>query len=1061
MTQGAEPEHDGRRSPGARGHLRSVLDGTRKYLDPLFNTRAAGVYILLFAASIAVGTFIENDFGTSSAQRVIYRSWWFSLLLTMFCITIAVNVVRFKMVRQKKWALLTFHLAMIVILTGSAVTRYTGFEGMMHIRENGTSNSILSAETYLQFQVRQGDQVYRFDEQVLFSSLGNNDWKGSYLIGNDLIEVAVKEFIPNPVDSMEEAVDGKPTVKIVFGGMSGREEYFVSAGETRRIHDVLFNFRDGPIAEAVNIAYRDSALFIKSDRTMVQRVMATQRVDTLYPQEEYHTLMLRSLYTDGTNSFVFGDFNQSALVHLASKSPKVKNESMTALRMEAKINGASEELLVYGQKGAAGRPVVSHGDHLDLAVAYGAKEKFLPFSLKLYDFIMDRYPGTNSPTSFASEVQLIDDRSSLKEDHRIFMNNVLDHDGYRFFQSSYDQDELGTYLSVNHDFWGTWISYIGYILLTIGMLLSLLSKKSRFQKLGQSIAQMRRSNAAAILVVLLCGTPLLSPAQTVIDQRNASHVVDAGHAERFSRIVVQDHAGRMKPMHTLTREVMRKVYRRESMNELSADQVLLGMFANSTEWTAVPMIKLGEHKRIHDLLGVAGPLAPYKDFFDDQGNYILGDEVRAALALVPADRGVFEKDLMKVDERVNIMNMVFSGMIFKIIPVPGDPNNTWASRRIEGHDHDQVTSPVADKFFATYVDALREAMTTGNYGLPDKLLTELAAYQNEKGTAVMPTPAQISAEIFLNKLDVFDRLAVFYTLLGFTFLFLLFFSVFKPEVDLRKVQKVLLVFLLLGFALHTTGLGLRWYVSGRAPWSNGYESMIYIAWTTVLAGILFSRRSLGGSAATMILSATVLMVAMLSYLDPEITPLVPVLRSYWLTIHVSMEAGSYGFLMLGAVIGLIDLILMIFLSRKNEKRIHRLVKEMSHLSEMTLIGGLFMISIGTYLGGVWASESWGRYWGWDAKETWALVTILVYAFILHMRLIPGMQGLYAYNFASIFGLATVIMTYYGVNYYLSGLHSYAAGDPVPVPQWVYVGVSVLVVISAVAFIRKRKYALFK
>ena len=210
-------------------------------------------------------------------------------------------------------------------------------------------------------------------------------------------------------------------------------------------------------------------------------------------------------------------------------------------------------------------------------------------------------------------------------------------------------------------------------------------------------------------------------------------------------------------------------------------------------------------------------------------------------------------------------------------------------------------------------------------------------------------------------------------------------------------------------------------------------------------------------AATMILSATVLLVAMLSYLDPEITPLVPVLRSYWLTIHVSMEAGSYGFLMLGAIIGLINLILMIFITQKNKEKIQHQIREMSYLSEMTLIGGLFMISIGTYLGGVWANESWGRYWGWDAKETWALVTILVYAFILHMRIIPKLQGLFAYNFATIFGLASVIMTYYGVNYYLSGLHSYAAGDPVPTPQWVYIVITAILIISLLAFWRKRMY----
>ncbi|MEZ4851657.1 MAG: cytochrome c biogenesis protein CcsA [Bacteroidia bacterium] len=227
--------------------------------------------------------------------------------------------------------------------------------------------------------------------------------------------------------------------------------------------------------------------------------------------------------------------------------------------------------------------------------------------------------------------------------------------------------------------------------------------------------------------------------------------------------------------------------------------------------------------------------------------------------------------------------------------------------------------------------------------------------------------------------------------------------------------------------------------------------------TTTLAGVIFTRKSLGGLAATMVQAGIILFVATLSFLDPEITPLVPVLKSYWLTIHVSMEAGSYGFLMLGAIIGLINLILMIFLREDNKERIKRIIQEMSYLSELTLISGLFMISIGTYLGGVWANESWGRYWGWDAKETWALVTILVYAFILHMRIIPKLFGLFIYNLATIFGLATVIMTYYGVNYYLSGLHSYATGDPVPVPTWVYVVVISIMVISGLAYIRKRKF----
>jgi cytochrome c-type biogenesis protein CcsB len=337
------------------------------------------------------------------------------------------------------------------------------------------------------------------------------------------------------------------------------------------------------------------------------------------------------------------------------------------------------------------------------------------------------------------------------------------------------------------------------------------------------------------------------------------------------------------------------------------------------------------------------------------------------------------------------------------------------------------------------------------------MIAELHRYQQKNGGEIFPSRTKIKAELLLNKLDIFSRLGKLYGLLGIVFLGLLFTSVFKPNLDLKWPFRIAFGLLSFGFIMHTVGLGLRWYVSGRAPWSNGYESMIYIAYTTTLAGLIFARKSFGGLAATSILSATILMVAGLSWLDPEITPLVPVLKSYWLTIHVSMEAGSYGFLMLGAIIGVLNLLLMIFRNKKNEKNADRIIKEMTYISEMTLIGGLFMISIGTYLGGVWANESWGRYWGWDAKETWALVTILVYSFILHMRFIPGMRSAYAFNVASLIGWASVMMTYFGVNYYLSGLHSYAAGDPIPIPPFVYYTVFTLITICLLAWWRNQHY----
>ena len=227
--------------------MKSLFIQINKILAPLFNTRAAGIYILLFALSIAIATFIENDFGTSSAQKVIFKSWWFELLLFLFGITIIVNIIKFKMIKQKKWPLLLFHSAIIIILFGAALTRYIGFEGMMHIRENDTSNSFLSSNTFLNFNVIKDNEAFNFSEKVLFATLGDNDWDESFLIGNDLIEIEVRQFISNPKQVLNESIDGKPILKIVVAGINGREEYFLSKGETKRIRNVIYNFKEGEI----------------------------------------------------------------------------------------------------------------------------------------------------------------------------------------------------------------------------------------------------------------------------------------------------------------------------------------------------------------------------------------------------------------------------------------------------------------------------------------------------------------------------------------------------------------------------------------------------------------------------------------------------------------------------------------------------------------------------------------------------------------------------------------------------------------------------------------------
>jgi cytochrome c-type biogenesis protein CcsB len=282
-------------------------------------------------------------------------------------------------------------------------------------------------------------------------------------------------------------------------------------------------------------------------------------------------------------------------------------------------------------------------------------------------------------------------------------------------------------------------------------------------------------------------------------------------------------------------------------------------------------------------------------------------------------------------------------------------------------------------------------------------------------------------------------------------------KIIKPSFQIDKYSKAALYILIVFFIAHTVGLANRWYISGHAPWSDGYESMIYIGWATVLAGFIFSKRSTMTMASTGILAGLILFVAHLNWMDPKVTNLVPVLNSYWLSIHVSMITASYGFLALGALLGFISLLLFIFKTEANHKQISLSIKELNAINEMSLMIGLTLLTVGNFLGGVWANESWGRYWGWDPKETWALVTILVYAVVVHVRFIKSIYSEFNFAVISLLSFTSVLMTYFGVNYYLAGLHSYAKGDPVPIPDFVPVSYAVVFIIIVLAF-RNRKVA---
>jgi cytochrome c-type biogenesis protein CcsB len=324
-------------------------------------------------------------------------------------------------------------------------------------------------------------------------------------------------------------------------------------------------------------------------------------------------------------------------------------------------------------------------------------------------------------------------------------------------------------------------------------------------------------------------------------------------------------------------------------------------------------------------------------------------------------------------------------------------------------------------------------------------------YQRRFSAYELPAGNKTKSELLYYKLNVFEKLFPFYATIGLVMLVVLIIMVIQNRKNFSAFFRALTWLLFAGFLFHTFGLGLRWYISGHSPMSNGYESMIFISWVTLLAGFVFRRRSEFALSATASLAAMTLMVAHLSFMDPEITNLVPVLKSYWLTLHVSIITGSYGFFGLGAILGIISMILMTLCNANNRERISNTIDELTVINYKALTLGLHFLTIGTFLGAIWANESWGRYWGWDPKETWSLITIIVYSIVVHSRSIPGMKDIFVFNTLSLFALSSVLMTYFGVNYYLSGLHSYAEGDSVQAPAFVYIAVIALTALTVAAY----------
>ncbi|MFI3305993.1 MAG: cytochrome c biogenesis protein CcsA [Rikenellaceae bacterium] len=664
----------------------------------------------------------------------------------------------------------------------------------------------------------------------------------------------------------------------------------------------------------------------------------------------------------------------------------------------------------------------------------------LPFALTLDDFVLERYPGSQSPSSYESFLSV--DRDGEVSEAHIYMNRVLDIAHYRIFQTSYDPDEMGSILTISYDPWGTGITYTGYFLMIAGFLMILLGRNSYFRRRVEELNSIYSRVATLLaLAVLIPGVSLAAP--TAIP-----HSV----ADQFSRLQVQSPTGRMEPVDTYTEQLLRKLTRSNSYEGLDSNQAILGILAFPDEWSIEPLFE-SSTEEIHRLLNISGESFSFIDLFNDEGIYILDAQVQEAYAKSASERNRLDKEILKIDERANILYALQMGKLFSIFPVPGGENHKWVSggddlTMLNGDDFNFVS-----KIPILLIQEINIAASTGEWDEVSEVLNMIEIYQQRRSTDILQSERQIEVEILYNRLSIFSRATFAYMTMGIVLLILALLHLSNNRKwTLWGLRGSVAVVILL-FVAQSLALAARWYISGRAPWANGYESMIYVAWSSILSGLLFVRRSYLTFALATFLGGVVLLVAHLNFLDPEITPLVPVLKSYWLMLHVAVITASYALFGMSFFVSGLNLTMVAFGSHNERSQLT--LKELRIISELSLTIGLALLSIGTFLGAIWANESWGRYWGWDPKETWALISMMVYALVIHSRYIPKLNTNFAFNTLTIYALGSILMTYFGVNYFLNGLHSYAGGSTPPALWGVWITYAVVSVVVAIAWQKSR------
>ncbi len=638
-------------------------------------------------------------------------------------------------------------------------------------------------------------------------------------------------------------------------------------------------------------------------------------------------------------------------------------------------------------------------DHYESIGTDGNTERHkLPFILKLDSFSIDYYHGTTAEQDYRSLFTVIDGRQRLKAD--VSMNNIYQYRQYRFLQNSYDPDGRGTYLSVSSDPWGIGITYTGYALLFFSLVWLLAAPGGTFRQLLRS--PMLKKGALMVALTLAPLEPAL--AQSVIAEKSADKM---GHALLL-------YNGRICPMETYALDFVKKVYGKRSYQGLSAMQVLTGWIFWSSEWDRQPIIhiknkelrsalRLPEYASMHQLVQDGYILGPYlRDYYNGK---------RDKLHQAAAD----------VDEKMQLIMALRQAQPFKLFPAKAGGRIQWYSPAdrvpiAEGKDVRFLMSGIFSLYY--------ESASALDWGQFDQLTAKLIRYQQKNGGASLPSPLSLKAEHIYNATPFATILSMLCLAMGVLTLCLFIHAIARRRRVYPAVASACYVILAGAFLLLTFFGTLRWIISGTIPMANGYETMLLMAWFVMLLSLLLYHRFRIILTFGFLLSGFFLLVSHIAQMDPQITPTMPVLRSPLLSIHVSIIMMSFALLSLTFIIAVTAMVLKV-IGRTREADAVSQQESLQKLSQLFLYPALATLGTGIFAGAIWANISWGQYWSWDPKEVWALITFMTYAAAAHTRTLPVFRRPMVYHAYMLVAFLTILMTYFGVNYFLGGMHSYA------------------------------------